>query len=182
MSDFESLLGVRLQKLLPVKQMEIWYSTGFILLCTMSQNFLSWILMWLKPDKSNMSSPILMYNQVSESSCPGCPVSTLAGLNLWLTINLREPKTLQRVASRAWQRWRKQLSPRFVSQPTVWPCRRALICLHTLPPKNSLISNGLILCSQYGLHMFSLIAFQSYSIEQGQDYKMSFSSKKKKRC
>lgn len=42
-----------------------------------------------------------------------------------------------------------------------------------LPPyassKNSLISNGLISCSQYGLRMFSLMTFQSYGVEQRQD-------------
>ncbi len=36
--------------------------------------------MRLQPDKSNMSSPILMYNHVSESPCPGRPVWTLRNL------------------------------------------------------------------------------------------------------
>lgn len=79
-SRFQLPLGVRLREFLPVIQMEIWCSTGFILLCTMPQNFFSRILMWLQPDKSNMSSPILMYNHVSESPCPGRPVWTLQNL------------------------------------------------------------------------------------------------------
>lgn len=78
--ESELLLGVRLRKLLPVKQMEIWYSTGFILLCTMPHNFRSWISMWFQLDKSNMSSPVLMYNHLSESPCLGHPVSTLWSL------------------------------------------------------------------------------------------------------
>lgn len=36
----------------------------------------AWILMRPHADKSNMSSAVLMYTRVSESSCPGCPVWT----------------------------------------------------------------------------------------------------------
>lgn len=43
-------------------------------------NFFSWILMRLQPDKSNLSSAILMYNHVSESPRPGHPVWTLPNL------------------------------------------------------------------------------------------------------
>lgn len=80
MSSFQLLLGVRLRKRLAVIQMEIWCSTGFISLCTVTLDFFSWILMQLQPDKSNMSPPILMYNHVSESPCPGHPVWTLRNL------------------------------------------------------------------------------------------------------
>lgn len=76
MSGFQLVLGVRLQELLPVIQMEIWCSTGFILPCKTPPNFFSWISMRPRPDKSNMSSAILMYNHVSESPCPGRPVWT----------------------------------------------------------------------------------------------------------
>lgn len=157
-------LGVRL---LEVKQMEIWCSAGFILLCTMPQKFLppspGWILMWLQADKSNRSSPTLAYNRVSGR--PGC---NTAEFNLWLTINLREPKHCS-VTSRAWRRLAKT-APR--PSPDSSPSKLApavylpLYASAPSPQKNPLISNGLILCSQYGLRMFSLMTFQSYAMER----------------
>lgn len=145
----------------------------------------AWILMRPHADKSNMSSAVLMYTRVSESPCPGRPVWTPQNLIYDWQLIWKSQNTP------AWPSERdsvdeKTALARFVSQPTVWPRRPAFICLHTLPPppspKNSLISNGLILCFHYGLCMFSLMAFfQSYSIEQKKDYKMSFSLKKKKR-
>lgn len=146
----------------------------------------AWILMRPHADKSNMSSAVLMYTRVSESPCPSRPVWTPQNLIYDWQLIWKSQNTP------AWPSERdsvdeKTALARFVSQPTVWPRRPAFICLHTLPPpppspKNSLISNGLILCFHYGLCMFSLMAFfQSYSIEQKKDYKMSFSLKKKKK-
>lgn len=145
----------------------------------------AWILMRPHADKSNMSSAVLMSTRVSESPCPGRPVWTPQNLIYDWQLIWKSQNTP------AWPSERdsvdeKTALARFVSQPTVWPRRPAFICLHTLPPppspKNSLISNGLILCFHYGLCMFSLMAFfQSYSIEQKKDYKMSFSLKKKKK-
>lgn len=111
-----------------------------------------------------------------KAPCPGRPVSPQPKLNLWLTINLKEPKHSS-VAGGAWRRWRRK------KKNTDRPCRPAFICLHTLPPKNSLISNGLILCFQYGLCKSSLMTFSIlfYRAEARLKKKKSFSLKKKKR-
>lgn len=85
------------------------------------------------------------------------------------------------MASEAWQCWQKQLLPDSSPSRQSGPVAQRLSASIRFPLKNSLISNGLILCSQYGLRMFSLMTFQSYAIEQKQDYKTSFSLKKKKR-
>lgn len=85
------------------------------------------------------------------------------------------------MAGEAWRRRQKQLLPDSSPSRQSGPVARRLSASIRFPLKNSLISNGLILCSQYGLRMFSLMAFQSYAIEQKQDYKMSFSFQKKLR-
>lgn len=73
----------------------------------------------------------------------------------------------------------KTAPARFISQPTVRPGRPVLIRLHTLPPKNSLFSNGLVLCSQYGPCTFSLMAFQCQATKQKQGVNITWPFSKK---
>lgn len=110
-----------------------------------------------------------------ETPCPGESHFNAAELNLWLTINLKEPKHSGK-ASEAWRRRRKTALARFVCESTVWArVAQHLSASIRFPRKNSLISNGLIPCSWFGLHMFSLMTFHSYSIEQRQDFRGWFS-------
>lgn len=148
--------GVRL----PVTQMEIWCSTGLVLIVFNTSELVpAWILMQFHEDESNMSSAVLVYNprQWKPLSWPSC--LNTAELNLWLTINLKEPKHSS-VAIGAWQRRRKN-SSRPIRLPAVSlaPSPSVYLPPYASPPKNSLISNGLILCFHYGLCMFSLMAF-----------------------
>lgn len=145
----------------------------------------AWILMRPHADKSNMSSAVLMYTHVSESPCPSRPVWTPQNLIYDWQLIWKSQNTP------AWPSERdsvdkKQLSPDSSPSRQSGPVAQRLSASIRFPPppspKNSLISNGLILCFHYGLCMFSLMAFfQSYSIEQKKDYKMSFSLKKKKK-
>lgn len=87
---------------------------------------------------------------------PGRSVSGTAELNLWLTINQKQPKQWRR-GQRSVTAGKKKNSPDSSPGQQSGP---AFISLRALSlPKNSLISNGLIRRFQYGPRMFSLMAF-----------------------
>lgn len=84
------------------------------------------------------------------------------------TINQKPPKQCGGIDG-AWRRWREEKTQQ---PPPPSPGQQSGTVYLSCPPKNSLISNGLIQSLHYGLRMFSLMAFQPYSICR--DYKMSF--------
>lgn len=125
--------GVRL----PVTQMEIWCSTGLVLIVFNTSELVpAWILMQFHEDESNMSSAVLVYNPVSESPCPGRPVWTPRNLIYDWQLIWKSQNTPAWLSERDSVDEKTALA-RFVSQPSVWPRRPAFICLHTLPPQKT---------------------------------------------